>query len=673
MSTLTHSPTRSESRSLLGRLDPAWLACTLSAAVVLSVAAFMPLWTMVLHAPQYPGGLKLTAYGTDMRGDLDEINVLNHYVGVAAIDPATVLELRLFPFAMSLLVALVVLAAFVAQERKLRIAVMALTWSAPVAMLMDLQFWLYRYGHDLNPEAPVRVEPFTPRVVGTTNVIQFQSETMVAAGFWLMVVAALLVTAGPWLLRFVAESWKNTGGPTAAGAIVVLAVAGGVPTADAHQASVKATSIAAAIEAAAPGDTVVIPAGVYRENLVVTKPVTLVAEGEAIIDGGGKGDVVRLEADGVTLRGFTIRNSGRDVADEPAGIRAIGHRATIEGSRIEEVLYGVVLQNSNHHVVRQNQISSITSFPAERRGHAVYLWYSDGSRVEENRVELAKDGFFLGFATNTEISRNVVTGVRYGIHYMYADHNSFTSNTFRESVAGAAIMYSSDIKLFDNEFAHNRSGASGYGLLFKDVDDVEMVNNRIHHNRIGLTMEGAPRTPGSFVTLRQNLIGYNETALSMFSTTSVTFVENTFTGNVQQVEGRGGDVGERNTWAVDGRGNYWDDYRGFDANGDGVGDLEYRYEGAFDELVQRSEALRAYSFTFARTAVDLSARWFPVYRPKASVVDPHPLMRPTVTLAEGPSEGVARSWIAIGLALAAGPSALLVASRRSGRKEWQPC
>jgi nitrous oxidase accessory protein len=256
---------------------------------------------------------------------------------------------------------------------------------------------------------------------------------------------------------------------------------------------------------------------------------------------------------------------------------------------------------------------------------------------------------------------------------MYATDNTFSNSVLRDNVAGAAIMYSTGVKLFNNEFAYNKSKASGYGLLFKDVDNLEMTDNRIHHNRVGLTMDGAPRTPGAFVTLRGNLIGYNEIALDMFTTTDVTFVENTFVGNVRQVESRGGNLEKRNTWSLDGRGNYWDDYHGFDSDGDGIGDIEYRYEGAFDDLVERSAAIQAYSFTFARSAIDLSARWFPVYRPAPPAVDPHPLMRPTVTLRESGTSETRWQWIAMGALLTAVPAGLFIVARRSFVGRWQAC
>jgi nitrous oxidase accessory protein len=218
---------------------------------------------------------------------------------------------------------------------------------------------------------------------------------------------------------------------------------------------------------------------------------------------------------------------------------------------------------------------------------------------------------------------------------MYANHNSFIDNVFTSNMAGGAIMFSRGIVFHGNEFAHNRSTASGYGLLFKDVDDVEMVDNQVHHNRIGITLEGAPLTPGASVRLRSNFVGYNDTALQLATTTGAVLAGNAFTGNLEQVTITGGSVEHRNTWVEDGRGNYWDEYAGYDADGNGVGDLPYRYEGALDELVRRNEWVRLYSFTPAHSALELAGRWFPGFRPPPRVVDPAPLLAAPVGLSDG--------------------------------------
>lgn len=660
------------------RSDRLWVGCVAIAIILMIVSYFLPLWKMHLLAPQYPAGLDLVAYGNRMEGDLHEINSLNHYVGVKPIKPDSVFELKLFPSALWLTVAILVASALMMRPGWKRYLVAALLWTFPVGLLLDLQYWLYNYGHDRDPTAPYRIDDFTTKVIGTTHVVNFTSQTMVAAGFWTMVAAALLVTIGPQAVRFLRSSWQNTGTPAAvasAGAIGVLLLSGllalGQPGGAGAQSGAQPT-IASLIAAASPGDTVVVPPGTYREQVVIDKSITLAGEGRPVIDGGGAGDVVRITADGVTIRGFVIQGSGTNVSDEPTAIRLLGDNATVEDNVLRDVLYGVTLIQSEGHTVRRNTISSIDEFTAERRGHGIYLYSTSNNTIQDNVITRTKDGIFLGFAYFNTIERNRVTDVRYGIHYMYADDNVFTDNSFTHSTAGGALMYSRRLRFERNEFGYNRSEASGYGLLFKDVDDVFMEGNLIHHNRLGITMEGAPHTPGSFVEIRNNLIGFNQVAIELTSTTGAVFTGNTFVGNLAQVEGRGGDIQKHNRWALDGRGNYWDDYRGYDSDGDGIGDLEYRYEGAFDDLLQRNDALRAYRFSPAQSALDLGARWFPVYKPETRLVDPNPLMSPTLSLDSSNSGRPFMIYVAL-LALTAVPVAVFVTAARGRRGEWQPC
>lgn len=655
------------------RSDRLWVGCVALAIVLMIVSYFLPLWRMHLLAPQYPAGLDLVAYGNRMEGDLREINSLNHYVGVKPIKPDSVFELKLFPSALWGTVAILIAAALLFRPGWKRWLVAALLWAFPIGLLLDLQFWLYNYGHDRDPSAPYRIPDFTTKVIGTTQVVNFTSETMVAVGFWTMVSAALLVTVGPQVARFLRDTWQNTGTQAAAvGIIAGLLLAGAAAASQPGAAAAQQTSIAALIAAASPGDTVVVPPGTYREQVRIDKPLTLVGEGRPVIDGGGTGDVVVITADGVTIRGFVIEGSGTNVSDEPTAVRLRGNNAVVEDNIIRNVLYGVTLIESEGHTIKNNQISSIDEFSSERRGHGVYLYSTRDNRIEDNTITRTKDGIFLGFANFNHIERNTVTDVRYGIHYMYADDNVFMDNSFTHSIAGGALMYSRRLRFERNQFAYNRSEASGYGLLFKDVDDVVMIDNRIHHNRLGITMEGAPHTPGSVVEITNNLIGFNQMAIELTSTTGALFSGNTFVGNLGQVEGRGGDIQKNNRWALEGRGNYWDDYRGYDADGDGIGDLEYRYEGAFDDLIQQNDSIRAYRFSPAQTALDLGAKWFPVYEPKTRVVDPHPLMSPPMSLAGSGNNGPVVVYVAL-LALVAVPVAVFASAARGRRGGWQPC
>lgn len=445
-------------------------------------------------------------------------------------------------------------------------------------------------------------------------------------------------------------------------AVALMAGLGG-PTA--HGVSTPAVSINELIERAQPGDTITVPSGTYNEHLVIEKPITLQGEGWPIIDAGGKGDVIRVNATNVTIRGFVIQGSSTDVSDEPAGIRVTANESRIEGNRIENVLYGIELQDSGGHIVRDNAISSIVHFGSERRGHGIYLWHTSDNLVADNTIESVKDGFFVGFSTRNTIEHNRVTKSRYGIHYMYSDSNEFHENTFRDNIAGGVLMYSVGITFSGNEFAYNKSAASGYGLLFKDVDDVLMTDNFIHHNRLGVTMEGAPSSPAAFVTLQRNLIAFNQAGLELTTTTAATFTENTFTGNLEQVVSRGGSQQQKNKWSLDGRGNYWDDYQGYDANGDGVGDIPFEYDGSYDALVLENQALKTFAFTPARTALDLAGSMFPAFKPTPRLIDPHPLMSPSVTLSHRSGWDTRLAAAAAALVLLAIP---LVTMRRAANR-----
>ena len=588
-------------------IDPLWFATCVLAAACFSAAAMLPLWRMELLAPQYPAGLEITAYGTRMIGDLYEVNSLNHYIGAMSIHSDSISELVLFPYALGALIGAILFASVVRCPLSLRVLLALAVWSFPVLLLADLQWWLYRFGHELSEDAPMRAlvsGGFTPWVIGHTHIINFDTTTSVQVGFWMMVAGAILPGL-PWGLRFLRDSWRNTG--TAAVLLLMLAVAAAHP--DVASADSGAT-IAARIAAASPGTTIEVPAGVYREQVTIDRPITLVGIGDPVIDGGRHGDVVRITAEGVTLRGFVIQGSARDVVDEPAGIRLIAGRATIEGNQLRDVLYGISLVDSSGHRIRNNAIASVEELPAERRGHAVYLWNSNDNLIEGNRITAAKDGIFVGYAMHNQIRENTVVHSRYGIHYMSSEDNTFIGNTFIDNVTGGAIMFSRRITLEGNRFSGNRSPASGFGLLLKDVDDLRMVGNRVDHNRLGITIEGVPLAPGAAAVLRDNVVAFNQAGLELASNTAVTFTGNSFLGNLEQIRASGTGPPSRNRWDEAGRGNYWDDYRGYDASGDGVGDIPFRYGSMYADLSQQNDLLRAYAYTSAQLALEAALRWF---------------------------------------------------------------
>jgi hypothetical protein len=191
------------------------------AAILLALALGSPLWTMTLLAPQYPGGLHMTAYGDRFDGDVREINNLNHYIGMKPIEQEEVLELKLFRPALLLTIAGLLVLGLIPLTHWLKVVQGIGIWLLPLGFIADLQWWLYRYGHSMDPLAPLRLEPFTPRVYGTTKVMNFHNEADFAIGFWLLVAAALVVSVGPTLLRAIWELPRTFATATGAAAILV--------------------------------------------------------------------------------------------------------------------------------------------------------------------------------------------------------------------------------------------------------------------------------------------------------------------------------------------------------------------------------------------------------------------------------------------------------------------
>jgi copper chaperone NosL len=116
------------------------------------------------------------------------VNILNHYIGMKEIEPNEFPEFRFIPFLIMRFLALALLAMMVA-----RLEIAALGWIDfvvfGIVMLVDFQHWLYEYGHTLSPDAPISIEPFTPRFIGTTQVANFHVASWPAVGAILMFIA----------------------------------------------------------------------------------------------------------------------------------------------------------------------------------------------------------------------------------------------------------------------------------------------------------------------------------------------------------------------------------------------------------------------------------------------------------------------------------------------------
>jgi nitrous oxidase accessory protein len=661
-------------KALFQKPDTPWLIAAIVAGFLLLGSLFVPLWRLELVAPQYPEGLIMRAYGykfaeepSSRYDDIREINELNHYIGMKPIKEVT--EMKLFiPGVLALALGTALLPFVRWQRRWFRLLIVLGFWTMPLFFVADLQYWLYDYGHSLDPKAALTMDPFTPKVIGETKVWNFNSKTAFELGFYFLVAGALAITlipAAPVLLRRLraaTPSGRRAGrrqhaspigrGATALKILLPLALlaGAGLPRFDRAAAqdagSASTLTLQQRIDAAAPEDIVIVDGGAYTERIVIDKPISLVGRNWPVIDGGGQGDVVTISADDVAISGFEVRNSGKSISSEPAAIKVkSADRVQIIGNRIRDSYFAVHMTESVGSSIDSNDFRAGAGVPQERRGHGVYLWRVSESAISKNVIRDAADAIHLEFSESNLVVENDARDSRYALHFMYSPRNKIVRNYFVDNLAGAVLMFSHELIVKDNEFSSNREGATGVGMLLKDDDNIFVEGNRLIRNKFGITIEGSPQSVGATAIFRRNLFALNDVGVALMSNSPITFVENAVIDNGVQVKAISGSLAHAPAgapapdgqdaalpkgavWSSAGRGNYWSDYRGYDEDGDGVGDQPYSPRPAFAGRLADDDTLRLFQFTPAQQAIDLAAQMFPLFRYDAVIEDPYPLLRP---------------------------------------------
>ena len=432
-----------------------------------------------------------------------------------------------------------------------------------------------------------------------------------------------------------------------------LAQADGDVVTSENMTAITASELATAVANANPGDTIQISDGTYFGSLVIDKPLTLIGLDWPVIDGQNEGTVVSIQAPNVTIRGFVIQNSGHVLDQENSGIAIEAENALIEGNRFENTLFGIYLREAHGTTIRDNQITS-KDLDVPRRGDPIRVWYSNDVLVENNIIIRGRD-VVLWYSERLTIRNNDISEGRYGLHFMYCDDALITQNSLLNNSVGAFMMYSRRVNLVSNTISGNR-GPSGYGIGLKDMDDAVIEYNLFLDNRIGAHLDTTPREVDSVGQFNGNVFAYNDIGVEMLpSVRHNEFVGNSFVENEEQVSiaGSGGLFGA-NSWTVGGEGNFWSDYAGFDADADGQGDIEYKSERLFENLMEQAPELRLFLYSPATNAIDFAAKAFPAVRPRPKLVDERPYMTPSIpTDAPALSQPTGQGWLGATLALLA--------------------
>lgn len=382
-------------------------------------------------------------------------------------------------------------------------------------------------------------------------------------------------------------------------------------------------SIQEAVDSAPAGAVLCLAPGIYRGPLSIHRPLTLWGPPGAIIRSDGRGRTVSAEADGVELLGFTVDGSGRryDKMDSAVYLRGAGVK--VRGLVIRNALYGIVVERSSGVVLEGNHVIGDKNTPLGLRGDAFRIWGTRDSMVTGNSIEDSRD-LLVWFSPNVRISENVVRRSRYATHFMYANGSAVEHNRFIGNIVGVFVMYSDNIAIAHNLIAANMS-SDGYGVGAKESGNLDLDGNRFIQDRVGVYLDYCPFHTGQTDRLRGNLFALCETAIaSLGSRFNNSFEDNTLRDNQMQVraEERGDLMNTR--WAR----NYFDDYQGYDLDGDGFGDIPYELRSLSGELIGEYPDLSFFRGTAALSVIEAVSSFMPLFQPSPLLVDHRPRMQP---------------------------------------------
>lgn len=343
----------------------------------------------------------------------------------------------------------------------------------------------------------------------------------------------------------------------------------------------SANALQEAIDNAPSGAILKLPAGHYRGSIVINKPLSIIGkEDGVVIDGEGKGTVIAIKSSYVTIKNIRVTNSGSMHHRLDAGITiADAKHCEISNCTIDDCLFGIDMQMVNNSIISDNFITS-KDLDLGLRGDGLRLWYSNDNLIKKNSLVKSRD-MVVWYSHGNEIVENYGEYCRYSLHFMYAGKNFVRDNNYKFNSVGIFFMYSKDTIATGN-VVKSSLGATGMGIGLKDVSNFTLENNTVLYNAQGLYIDRSPFEPDTHNWIIGNNILYNSEALHFHSLSENNIIKNNIIkGNIEDIvnDSRGSKTNENEIV-----GNYWDNYAGFDRNGDNIGDTSHKVYQYADQL-----------------------------------------------------------------------------------------
>ena len=379
-----------------------------------------------------------------------------------------------------------------------------------------------------------------------------------------------------------------------------------------------------AIDNAPEGSILKLPAGVYKGNLIINKPITIIGkEDGAIIDGEGNGTVIIVKSSFVTLKNLKIVGSGARHENLDAAIKITdAKQCEVSDCVIEDCLFGIDMQMVKNSIISNNKITS-KNFDLGLKGDGLRLWYSNDNIVKKNSLIHSRD-MVVWYSHGNTIEENIGEYCRYSLHFMYAGKNNVINNSYKYNSVGIFFMYSKDTIATGNTIKSSL-GATGMGIGLKEVTNFTLKNNTVLYCAQGMYIDRSPFEPDTKNWIEDNKILYNSEALHFHSLSEDNIIKNNkIMGNIEDIVNDGG---ASKTYNNDISENYWDNYEGFDKDGDNIGDTPHKVYRYADQLWIYNPNVKFFYGSPVISLLNFLAKLAPFSKPLFLLEDKKPIVK----------------------------------------------
>jgi nitrous oxidase accessory protein len=379
-----------------------------------------------------------------------------------------------------------------------------------------------------------------------------------------------------------------------------------------------------AIDNAPEGSILKLPAGVYKGNIIINKPITIIGkEDGVVIDGEGEGTVITVKGSFVTLKNLKIIGSGARHENIDAAIKiSDGKQCEISDCVIDDCLFGIDMQMVSNSIVSNNTITS-KDFDLGLKGDGLRLWYSNDNIIKKNSLIHSRD-MVVWYSHGNIIEENFGEYCRYSLHFMYAGKNYVRNNTYAHNSVGIFFMYSNDTIATGN-IVKSSLGATGMGIGLKECTNFTIKDNTVLYCAQGMYIDRSPFEPDTNNWIEDNKILYNSEALHFHSLSEDNIIKNNIImGNIEDVVNDGG---SSKTYNNDISENYWDNYEGFDKNGDNIGDTPHKVYRYADQLWIYNPDVKFFYGSPAMSLLNFLSKLAPFSKPLFLFEDKKPIVK----------------------------------------------